>query len=218
MLIKICGITSPEAARQCFEAGADMIGLVHYKPSPRHLEVSAVRKIIEAAEMFRKTGQKIVLVVSDPVPEDFSQLLTLFSEPVCGKIDYIQWHGSSRPPETQQSRLPPLIHVVRDRERAAQWLRTAPQNLPAVAPDTLFLYEMSKGTLPGGNGNAWDWADAEPFCRRFPTMIAGGITPENAAEAVRKTRPFGIDVSSGVEDAPGIKNVTKIKRIIENIK
>jgi phosphoribosylanthranilate isomerase len=77
---------------------------------------------------------------------------------------------------------------------------------------------MSTGLLPGGNGAAWDWSMARPFCERFPTFIAGGITPENIADVIRFANPYGIDVSSGVESSPGVKDMDKVKRLIENVR
>lgn len=71
--------------------------------------------------------------------------------------------------------------------------------------------------MPGGNGAAWEWSVTKPFCERFPTFIAGGITPENVAEVVRLAHPYGIDVSSGVESAPGVKDIDKVRRLIENV-
>jgi len=81
----------------------------------------------------------------------------------------------------------------------------------------LYALEISSGPLPGGNGIAWDWSLARPFCERYPTLLAGGITPENVAEAIRLARPCGIDVSSGVESSPGVKDIDKVKRLIENV-
>ena len=71
--------------------------------------------------------------------------------------------------------------------------------------------------MPGGNGIAWDWSIAWPFCERYPTLIAGGVTPENVAEVIRLANPDGIDVSSGVESSPGVKDIDKVKQLIENV-
>ena len=71
--------------------------------------------------------------------------------------------------------------------------------------------------MPGGNGAAWDWSLAKPFCELFPTLIAGGITPENVSEVIRQVSPCGIDISSGVESSPGVKDMDKVRQLIENV-
>ena len=71
--------------------------------------------------------------------------------------------------------------------------------------------------MPGGNGAAWDWSLAKPFCELLPTLIAGGITPENVAEIIRQINPCGIDVSSGVESSPGVKDIDKVKRLTDAV-
>jgi phosphoribosylanthranilate isomerase len=72
--------------------------------------------------------------------------------------------------------------------------------------------------LPGGNGAAWDWSAARPFCERYPTFIAGGVTPKNVVDVIQSANPFGIDVSSGVESSLGVKDMDKVKRLIEQVR
>jgi len=192
MIIKICGITSPETAVACFEAGADMIGLVHCKQSPRHVFETQIHDILDAVKPFRRRGCKTVLVVVGHLPS------------VHLRFDYIQPYGDvwlDIPPSR-------LIRVVRDMESSLP-LDNAP----------LYALEISSGPQPGGNGIAWDWSLAQPFCKRYPrTLLAGGISPDNVAEAIRLANPYGIDVSSGVESSPGIKDIDKVRRLIENIR
>ena len=198
MLIKICGITTPETAIACFEAGADMIGLVYYQPSPRHIAVAQMSEILDAVEPFKKNKHQTALVVVDQLPD----------KDVVSRFDYIQPYGIMR------SDIPiKRIHVVKDYETFTRLLE-AP-----ITSGTIHLHalEMSEGRLPGGNGAAWDWSLARPFCERYPTLIAGGITPNNVAEVIRLANPAGIDVSSGVESAPGVKDISKVKRLIENV-
>ncbi len=203
ILIKICGITSPEAALACFEAGADMIGLVYYPPSPRHVDETKIREILNAVEPFRARGKKAVLVVVDQLPNKIDL-----------RIDLVQSYGK----EYSDVSIP-KIHVVKERKTFDASLAAFPNGPPAQKGSTpLYCLEMSSGILPGGNGAMWDWSLARPFCARYPTLLAGGITPENVLEAIRLARPYGIDVSSGVESAPGIKDFSKVQCLIKNVR
>lgn len=170
-----------------------MVGLVYFPPSPRHIDVPTIEKILDAVEPYRQSGHKTVMVTVDSLPEKLDSC-----------IDYIQNFGNI------EFDIPcKKIRVVKSREMFERLLAS-----PHVDSD-LYALEMSQGILPGGNGAAWNWREAQPFCSRFPTLLAGGITPENVTEAVEQAQPFGIDVSSGVESAPGVKDFDKILRIVE---
>jgi len=194
MLIKICGVTTPETATACLEAGADMIGLVYYPPSPRHVGVASMREILDA---LRPHNGRSVLVVVDQLPE--SEMVSQFT--------LLQSYGTVR----HDVSISPM-RVVKDIETFTRLLESP------IRTEDYHVLEMSEGKLPGGNGAAWDWERARPFCERYPTLIAGGITPENVADVIRLANPYGIDVSSGVESAPGIKDMGKVKRLIENVR
>ena len=205
MLIKICGITSPETAIACFEAGADVIGLVYYPPSPRHVDETKIHEILDATTPFRQNAGQAVLVTVDQLP----------SENVTNFVDGIQIYREIQADEHKQYRFPALmIRGVKDYATFSRFLET-PSNGDC---EQRFLLELSKGILPGGNGVAWDWSLAKPFCERYSTFLAGGITPENVVDAIRQANPYGIDVSSGVESAPGIKDMKKVRRLIENVR
>lgn len=203
MLIKICGVTSPDAAIACLESGADMIGLVHYPPSPRHVDETKIDGILDVVEPFRERGKKAVLVVVDQLPNEIDS-----------RMDFIQSYGK----ECSNISIP-KIHVVKERTIFDASLATIPNGPSAQTESTpLYCLEMSSGILPGGNGAMWDWSLARPFCARYPTLLAGGITPENILEAIRLARPYGIDVSSGAESTPGIKDIDKVRRLIKNVR
>jgi len=194
MITKICGITSPGTATACLEAGADMLGLVYYPPSPRHVDVALIHDILDAVQSYKGRS---VLVVVDQLP----------GEEVVSRFTWLQPYGT-----VQHDVSIPKMQVVKHYSTFTQLL-----DLP-IQTENYFVLEMSTGLLPGGNGAAWDWSLAKPFCEMYPTLIAGGITPENAADVLRLANPYGIDVSSGVESAPGIKDIDKVKRLIENVR
>ena len=211
MIIKICGITTPETAIACFELGADMIGLVHYPPSQRHLDLPALADITNAMTSFRESGKIIVLLV---VEKNADKILRILD--VCDRqFDFVQFYGE----ETERQRLEKHVHVLRPVRDEKTYHQLLAQNDSQIHENVVpqYVVELAPGLYPGGNGKSWNWSDAAPFCRKFPTLLAGGITPENVAEAIRLARPFGIDVSSGVESLPGVKDIDKVKRLIENV-
>ena len=240
MKIKICGITSPETAIACFELGADMIGLVHFAPSQRHLDLPALADITYAVAPLRESGKQIVLLVVDKSVQKIMRILDVCDH----QFDFVQFYGS----ETEAASLEKHVRVlrpVRDEATCArllasgeggkvgEWesgkeenhlptfppshISTPSSDVRILKPEARYVVELAPGLYPGGNGLSWDWSNAAPFCRKFPTLLAGGITPENVAEAIRQANPCGIDVSSGVESSPGIKDIDKVKRLIENI-
>ncbi|MDR3111247.1 MAG: phosphoribosylanthranilate isomerase [Planctomycetaceae bacterium] len=195
MLVKICGITTPDAARCCLDAGADMIGFVYYPSSPRHIAAPLISKILDSVEQYRKSGRKTVLVIVDKIPDQ-----------VDPRIDYVQLHGDYKPNVSQQT-----ITVIKDQQ-------TIQNPNPATDPNKLYLLEISKGALPGGNGKKWDWSIAKQFCKKYKTILAGGITSENVQTAIVQANPYGIDVSSGVEKSPGIKDGKKVEQLIKQVR
>ena len=205
MLIKICGITSPKTAIACLEAGADMIGLVYYPPSPRHVDETKISEILAAVTPFRQGGSRAILVVVDQLP----------GEIVSNSVDGMQLYRDIQADEYERYRFPDLtIRVVRDVATLSGLLKSSAER----EHGRRFLLELSQGILPGGNGAAWDWSKARPFCERYPAFLAGGITPENVIDAIRQADPYGIDVSSGVESAPGIKDMNKVRRLIDTVR
>ena len=183
--VKICGVTVPETAIACFEAGATMIGLVHYPPSPRHVDVAQIREILDAAEPFLScAGRDAVLVVVDQLPEEIDS-----------RINALQIYGNVEPDNLQRDDIPPCtIQVIRDNETIVRLCNShvaKPRDAGLTFESLYFGFmppgesscqcrnapayyciEMSQGMLPGGNGAAWDWSIARPFCERYPTFIA----------------------------------------------
>ncbi|MSU62392.1 MAG: phosphoribosylanthranilate isomerase [Pedosphaera sp.] len=195
--VKICGITSVRDALAAVEAGADALGFMFYEPSPRFVSTHAAAEIIrELPPFIAKVG-----VLVDAGQETIQHVID-----VCG-IDTLQFHGEESPKfcrhfglktiKAFRVRGPEVLEQVKHYEAVA-WL------LDSFVPGAL-----------GGTGATFNWDIASDATALSPRVIlAGGLTPENVAEAVRRVRPFGIDVSSGVESAPGRKDADKLRTFI----
>ena len=195
--VKICGITNSADARMAVEAGADLLGFVFYEQSPRHVTVSAAGEIARALPPY---VAKVGVFVNAP-EELVTQAIA-----ACG-LNILQFHGDEPPAYCVQFG---VMSMKAFRVAGAESLRA----LPEYATDAWLLDAFSPGQ-PGGTGATFNWnlaIEAQKFGR--PIFLAGGLTPENVAAAVRQVRPFGVDVSSGVEMAPGRKDAAKVKAFI----
>ena len=203
--VKICGLTRPEHVAVAAEAGAGYVGFVFFPKSPRHLSIEAARDLaIEVPIGVAKVG----LVVS---PTDAELDAILEAVP----LDMIQLHGKETPERVAEVRARtglPVMKAVGVAEAADL------EQLPAyeaVADQILVDAKAPKGAdLPGGNGLSFDWRLIAGREWSKPWMLAGGLTPENVAEAVRLTGAAQVDVSSGVESAPGVKDEGLIRAFI----
>jgi phosphoribosylanthranilate isomerase len=195
--VKICGITNAADAVAAAEAGADAVGLMFYPPSPRFVTLPQARDVIRELPPFvAKVG---VFVNSSP-----DEVRRAIGE--CG-IDTLQFHGDEPPEFCRQFSLKTIkaFRIVDSASLAA---------VHDYQSEAWLLDSFVPGKL-GGTGAVFNWelaVEAVKFSR--PVILAGGLTPENAAEAVRRVRPFGLDVSSGVESAPGKKDSRKVGAFI----
>ena len=208
--VKICGLSTPESVEAAVAAGADLIGLVFFPKSPRNVTLEQAAQLAALA----RGKAKIVALVVDA--DD--RLLADIAGHV--RPDFIQAHGSETPErvaEIERLTGKPVIKAIRVRDAgdiaaAAAFSTVASLILyDAKAPETL------GSALPGGNGHAFDWGLLEGESRPA-FMLAGGLTPENVAEAIRVTGAPMVDVSSGVESAPGLKDEALIRKFIEAAK
>jgi phosphoribosylanthranilate isomerase len=197
LLVKICGITRPEDAEQAVAAGADLIGLNFWRGSKRFVDDKRAREIVAAIPPgVLKVG---VFVNAHPlVVTDTVEAL---------KLDRIQLHGDEIAANWTWLRPEQIIRVVRVRDQAS--LQDA-----SVWQASLFLYDAYAEGY-GGSGKRAPWDVVAAGARR-PFLIAGGLNPNNVAEAIRATRPDGVDVSSGIESAPGIKDKRKLRAFIKH--
>jgi phosphoribosylanthranilate isomerase len=206
LIIKICGIKTEAILDAAIDAGADMVGFVHFARSPRHLEIDAIGELISLA---RGRAETCVLLVN---PDN-----TLVAQVAALGPDWIQLHG----PET-----PHRVEAIRD-EAGIAILKACPignaDDCLAVASfadcaDRILLDAKApkEATRPGGLGVAFDWSLLSALDPQLGFMLSGGLSPDNIAEAVRATHPMGVDVSSGVETAPGVKDARLIRAFIAN--
>ena len=199
--IKICGLSRPEEIAAAADAGASHVGLVHFAKSPRHLEFDEIARLQGDVP----EGVKTVVLVVDP---DGIQLANITERL---RPDVIQFHGDE-PPEA--------LALVKERSGIEVWkalpVRSAASldecaAFDGIADRLLFDAPPPDGSaLPGGNGEAFDWSVLKAYPHRSPWALAGGLNPDNVAQAIRETGADFVDVSSGVESAPGIKDVDKI--------
>ena len=195
--IKICGITSLADAQAAAGAGADALGFNFYEKSPRYLPLK------DAAEISRRLAPFIMRVgVFVNAPEEF--ILRAVRE--CG-LAMLQFHGDEPPEFCAQFG---IMTMKAFRVRGPETLKEIPQ----YKTDAYLLDAFSSANF-GGTGEKFNWdlaVEAQKIGR--PIFLAGGLTPENVAKAIQKVHPFGVDVTSGVESAPGKKDHTKVKAFI----
>lgn len=206
LIIKICGIKTSEILEAAIEAGADMVGFMHFQRSPRHIDIDTLQTLISEA---RGRVETCVVLVN---PDN-----SLVMEVAALSPDWIQLHG----PET-----PHRCEAIRD-EAGIAILKAVPIGGPedvaqlaefADSADRLLLdAKPPKGAdRPGGLGVAFDWDLLKGIDPELSFMLSGGLTPETVAQAVKSVRPFGIDASSGLETAPGQKDAGLIAAFIAN--
>jgi phosphoribosylanthranilate isomerase len=197
--IKICGLSTPETVDAAVDAGATHIGLVHYEPSPRHVSLD------QAAALRRRVPRqvKVVLLLVSMEAQPTAQALDAV------KPDVVQFHGSETPE---------WLALIKQHTPLEVWKAVGVRNAESLtsaikwkgAADKV-LYDAAAGALPGGNGLALDWSLLGNFRHELPWGLAGGLTPGNVADAIRTTGAPLVDASSGLETAPGVKDVDLIR-------
>ena len=199
--VKICGITSVADGLAAAGAGADMIGLMFYEKSPRHISLAQAAEIARALPPF-------VLKVGVFVNPDEALVTRAIAE--CG-LNLLQFHGDETSDFCTQFGVM-SVKALRVRDAASI---SALENFQT---DAFLLDAHSKAGL-GGTGEKFNW-DLAVAAQKFgkPIFLAGGLTPENVADAVKQVRPFAVDVSSGVESAPGKKDAAKVRAFIEAVR
>jgi phosphoribosylanthranilate isomerase len=206
LIIKICGIKTEAILDAAIDAGADMVGFMHFARSSRHLELDDIGELISLA---RGRAETCVILVN---PDN-----TLVAQVAALGPDWIQLHG----PET-----PHRVEAIRE-EAGIAILKACPIGsaedvahiaaFAEIADRILLDAKPPKGAdRPGGLGETFDWSLLKALDPALPFMLSGGLTPRTVAAAIAATRPMGVDVSSGVEKSPGVKDAALIREFIAN--
>ena len=205
LIVKICGLSTHETLDVALDAGADMVGFVFFPPSPRHVDVAAISKLADAA---RGRAEIVVLTVN---AED--EILDQIVKQV--RPDWLQLHGSESTDAVAAIKQALGVRVMKALPIAARGDLDRIPKYADVADRILFDARAPEdATRPGGLGAVFDWHLLENLDLRVPFMVSGGLHAGNVAEAVRVTRAGGVDVSSGVERAAGIKDPEMIRAFI----
>jgi phosphoribosylanthranilate isomerase len=199
--VKICGITRLEDAQAAVDAGADALGFVFYPPSPRYVTPEQAEQIIRTLPPFVTTVGLFVDVALDHVN----------GMAACCGLDRIQLHGCETPEFCRQLTRP-VIKAIRIKDAESL------THVPDYQVSAYLLDAYVEGALPGGTGASFSWELAARAMPYGPVILAGGLTPENVEVAIARIRPYGVDVSSGVERAPGIKDHRKVREFIAHAK
>lgn len=200
-LVKICGITNLDDALAAVRLGTDFLGFI-FTESPRRVEPNVVAGIVR--ELNRRV--KTVAVMT----EESDELLSVINE--CG-LDYVQLHGNQSEKFAARIGAERVIRVARVKDEESVDALAHYQNC------AFYLLDTYKKGMAGGTGETFNWAlAARAMNLGKPVILSGGLKPENAGEAVRMVRPYALDVSSGVEISPGIKDHKRIEELIDNVR
>ncbi len=203
VLVKICGITNWADARGAVEAGADALGFNFYPASPRYLTPAAARKITDRLP-------ERVLAVGVFVNEPPARVHAMARD---AGLDWVQLHGEEKPRAVEE--LARSFGVIKAfRVRAG----FRPARLGRYRGAAAFLLDGFRAGQHGGTGRRFDWRLARRAKRYGRIVLAGGLNPENVAEAIARVRPFAIDVSSGVEARPGKKDPARLRQLMREVK
>ena len=209
LLVKICGLSTRETLKVALEAGADMVGFVFFPPSPRHLSLEAARELGRQAKG-RATKVALTVDADDATLENIVETL---------RPDLLQLHGKETTARVRDIKAKFALPVMKVIAVATSADLAMLPGYTSVADRILFDARAPKGaTRPGGLGAVFDWNVLAKLELNLPYLVSGGLTADNLAEAVRVTRAGGVDVSSGVESAPGIKDPEMIRHFIRAVR
>ncbi len=198
--VKICGITRHEDALEAARLGADAIGLVFYAPSPRAVSIAQAQDIVRGLPAFVTVVGLFVNATADEIRAVLTQV----------RLDTLQFHGDETP-EQCRAYARPYIKAVS--MRVGVDLRACARD---YADSAALLLDTHDERTPGGTGQTFDWSRI-PGGLDKALILAGGLTPDNVAQAVRQVRPYAVDVSGGVETAKGIKSHQQMARFINEV-
>lgn len=202
--VKICGLTNAEDAATAIEAGADAVGFVFHKKSPRCAEAAVVKGIV-------KTLPPFVLPIGVFVNEDAKVVRDVVDS--CG-LALAQLHGDETAAYCEALGRP-VLKAIRLKDRRSFLILAEFQGRAGVRG---FLVDAFSSDAYGGTGQVADWSLAAEASSAAPVLLAGGLTPENVSQAILQVRPYGVDVSSGVEASPGKKDHEKVRAFVRAVR
>jgi phosphoribosylanthranilate isomerase len=201
MKVKVCGITSYDDASMALDCGVDALGFNFFPPSPRYLHPADARRIIRRLPPFAVT---VGLFVNVAQPAQLAEMARTAG------VAVLQLHGEETPDYCRELANWPLVKAVRIGARAIF------EDLEAY-PVQGFLLDVKDDALFGGTGKSFDWTVARILPRTRPILLAGGLRPDNVAEAIRAVEPYAVDVCSGVESAPGKKDAGELTEFMNEV-
>jgi len=217
LFVKVCGITRLQDADQAADHGASAIGFIFWPGSPRYISPEDARAIVRR----KAAGLRTVGVFVDEAVERVQQIAEVVG------LDLVQLHGNETAADVRAAQLKlrptgdPQVSVGRGFSRAVEVIKavalngSAPVDLSGFDDDVLILLDAHDPARHGGTGRTIDWAAARSVASARRTILAGGLNPDNVGAAVAAVEPYGVDVSSGVESAPGVKDAMRLKRFFE---
>ncbi len=210
-VVKICGTTSLEDALLAAEAGANLLGFVLYPPSPRYVAPEQAARIVDALHRAVPHPPHCVGVFVNVCAAEVENFLTN------SFFDYAQLHG-----DEDESWLSALggqaFKAIRPSNPAQALDHSARLALPHSAPGPHLLLDAYTPHVYGGTGQQADWQSAAAVARNVDhLLLAGGLTPDNVAAAIQTVRPWGVDVASGVEERPGVKNPQRLRAFLDAV-
>ncbi len=207
--IKICGISTADTLEVALEAGADMVGFVFFEPSPRHVEIDAARAL--AAQV---AGRARKVALSVDADDATLQAIVEALQP-----DMLQLHGAEPPERLQALRHRFGLPLIKALPVGSAADLAAAAAYTGIADWLLFDARAPKdATRPGGLGRPFDWTLLKALDQGIPFMLSGGLDPSNVGQALDVTGALAVDVSSGVENVPGVKDPLKIRRFIRAVR
>ena len=199
--IKICGIKTINDAVAAMDAGADLIGFNFYPKSPRYVEVGMCRNVMSVVRQDGR-AKSVGVFVNASVGEILATMETL-------GLNMAQLHGDE------------TVEMLSQLDgKGFKAFRGIPESVDGFirSESPAFLVDASVKGVYGGSGVTADWDGVAELAKKYPLLLAGGLTPENVAEAVRRVQPWGVDVASGVESAPGEKDANKMKAFVSAVR
>ena len=206
--VKICGLTNLEDARFAAECGADLLGFIFYEPSPRYVAPASVKQIVASLRNELASPPKFVGVFVNTPLVEVEEMLT-----DCD-LDLAQLHGDETPEQVEQFQGRAFKACNPRSLKEAEWM--ASQFLAGGAP--FLMLDAYHPQLRGGTGHTADWPMAAEIASDNLLLLAGGLNPDNVAQAIQTANPWGVDVSSGVEASKGKKDHAKVKQFIATVK